>query len=75
MIPIPQAGILRRVEGVLAAGKVPYIEEVVIHVREGYELVPCRRVPVIWDLFLRARRVPRRRRRRCAPRTPACAWW
>jgi len=40
MIPIPQAGILRRVEGVLAAGKVPYIDEVVIHVREGYELVP-----------------------------------
>jgi len=40
MIPIPQAGILRRVEGVLAAGKVPYIEDVVIHVREGYELVP-----------------------------------
>ncbi|MDH3513705.1 MAG: ATP-grasp domain-containing protein [Gammaproteobacteria bacterium] len=40
MIPIPQGGILRRVEGVLAAGKVPYIEEVVISVREGYELVP-----------------------------------
>ena len=40
MIPIPQAGILRRVEGVLAAEKVPYIEEVVIDVREGYELVP-----------------------------------
>ena len=40
MIPIPPAGILRRVEGVLTAGKVPYIEEVVIHVREGYELVP-----------------------------------
>ena len=40
MIPIPQPGILRRVGGVLAAGKVPYIEEVVIHVREGYELVP-----------------------------------
>ncbi|MDP2706482.1 MAG: ATP-grasp domain-containing protein, partial [Burkholderiales bacterium] len=40
MIPTPQAGILRRVEGVLAAGKVPYIEEVVINVREGYELVP-----------------------------------
>jgi biotin carboxylase len=40
MIPIPQGGILRRVEGVLAAGKVPYIEEVVINVREGYELVP-----------------------------------
>ncbi len=40
MIPIPQAGILRRVEGVLAAQRVPHIEEVVIHVREGYELVP-----------------------------------
>ncbi len=40
MIPIPQAGILRRVEGISAAEKVPYIEEVVIDVREGYELVP-----------------------------------
>lgn len=40
MIPIPQAGILRRVEGVLAAQRVPYVEEVVIDVREGYELVP-----------------------------------
>jgi len=40
MIPIPQAGILRRVEGVLAAQRVPFVEEVVIDVREGYELVP-----------------------------------
>ncbi|UCH52780.1 MAG: ATP-grasp domain-containing protein [Pseudomonadota bacterium] len=40
MIPIPQAGILRRVEGVLAAERIPYIEEVRIEVREGYELVP-----------------------------------
>ncbi|MHB8257485.1 MAG: ATP-grasp domain-containing protein [Acidiferrobacterales bacterium] len=40
MIPIPRAGILRRVEGVLAAGRVPGIEDVVIDVREGYELVP-----------------------------------
>jgi len=40
MIPIPRAGILRRVEGVLLAQRVPYIEEVVIDVREGYELVP-----------------------------------
>lgn len=40
MIPIPQGGILRRVEGQLAAQRVPYIEEVVIDVREGYELVP-----------------------------------
>src|SRR5690606_4831755 len=40
MIPIPKAGVLRRVEGVLAAQKVPFIEEVEISVREGYELVP-----------------------------------
>jgi biotin carboxylase len=40
MLPIPQAGILRRVEGVLAAQQVPYIEELIIDVREGYELVP-----------------------------------
>lgn len=40
MIPVPQAGILRRVEGVMAAQRVPYIDEVVIQVREGYELVP-----------------------------------
>lgn len=40
MLPIPQAGILRRVEGVLAARRVPGIEELIISVREGYELVP-----------------------------------
>lgn len=40
MIPIPQSGILRRVEGLLTARQVPYIEEVIIDVREGYELVP-----------------------------------
>lgn len=39
MIPIPRAGILRRVEGVGAASGVQYVEEVVIAVREGYELV------------------------------------
>jgi biotin carboxylase len=40
MIPIPGHGILRRVEGVAAASRVPGIEDVVIYVREGYELVP-----------------------------------
>ncbi len=40
MIPVPGAGVLRRVEGVMAARKVPGIEDVVIAVREGYELVP-----------------------------------
>jgi biotin carboxylase len=40
MIPIPRAGILRRVEGVLDAMRVPGVEDVVISVREGYEVVP-----------------------------------
>lgn len=40
MIPIPQAGVLKRVEGVLAAQRVPYIESVEIQFREGHELVP-----------------------------------
>jgi biotin carboxylase len=40
MIPISQAGILRRVEGLSAARDIPYVEEVDIQVREGYELVP-----------------------------------
>jgi biotin carboxylase len=40
MIPIPRAGILRRVEGVLEAQRIPHVEDVVIDVREGYELVP-----------------------------------
>jgi hypothetical protein len=40
MIPIPAAGILRRIEGITAARAVPGIEEIVIGIREGYELVP-----------------------------------
>jgi len=40
MIPIPRAGILRRVEGLGAARQTPYITEVEISVREGYELTP-----------------------------------
>lgn len=40
MLPIGRGGILRRVEGVLAAKRVAYVEEVEISVREGYELVP-----------------------------------
>jgi biotin carboxylase len=40
MIPIPRHGILRRVEGVMAALKIPYIEDLEISMREGYELVP-----------------------------------
>jgi len=40
MLPTPSAGTLRRVEGVLDARQVPGVEEVVIAVREGYELVP-----------------------------------
>ncbi len=40
MLPTPTAGILRRVEGVLAAQRVPYIEDVHIAKREGDRLVP-----------------------------------
>ncbi len=40
MIPIPNAGILRRVEGLTAARRILHIVEVEISVREGYELIP-----------------------------------
>jgi len=40
MIPIPGAGILKRVEGLLEAQRIPYISELSIEVRDGYELVP-----------------------------------
>lgn len=40
MIPMTQAGIMRRVEGITAARAVPFIEDILINVREGYELVP-----------------------------------
>jgi len=40
MIPIRQAGLLRRVEGILAAQKVPYIEKIDIVIAEGHELIP-----------------------------------
>ena len=40
MIPTPDAGTLRRVEGVMAASRIPGIREVSITVREGYELTP-----------------------------------
>ena len=40
MIPTPAAGTLRRVEGVMEAGRIPGIREVSITVREGYELTP-----------------------------------
>lgn len=40
MIPIPQAGLLKRVEGLLAAQRVPFVEDIDIQVREGHELVP-----------------------------------
>jgi len=39
MIPVRSSGILRRVEGLSAARKVPGIEEILIDIREGYELV------------------------------------
>ena len=38
MIPIPRSGVLRRVEGVLAAEKVALVDDVYIAAREGHEL-------------------------------------
>ena len=40
MIPIPEGGILRRVEGQMAARKVPGVLDLEISIREGYRLVP-----------------------------------
>lgn len=40
MIPIQEKGVLRRVEGIAAAQKIQYIEDVTISLREGYELIP-----------------------------------
>ncbi len=40
MIPIKQAGVLRRVEGLGAAQKVEHIENIDIIIREGHELIP-----------------------------------
>ena len=40
MIPVPEKGILKRVEGLLDAGKVEFIEDINIQLRDGYELIP-----------------------------------
>ena len=40
MIPIREAGVLRRIEGITAARAVPCIEDILISIRDGYELVP-----------------------------------
>ncbi|UCB54354.1 MAG: ATP-grasp domain-containing protein [Thiotrichales bacterium] len=40
MIPIRQAGLLRRVEGILSAQKIAHIEKIDIVISEGHELIP-----------------------------------
>jgi len=40
MLPVKEEGVLRRVEGVMKAEKVPYIDEVEISLREGYKVHP-----------------------------------
>ncbi len=40
MIPITEKGLLKRVEGLLAANKVKHIDKIDIIIREGHELVP-----------------------------------
>jgi hypothetical protein len=39
MLPTPKSGILKRIEGILAAQQVPLIESIAIAIREGHELV------------------------------------
>ena len=40
MLPIKEEGVLRRVEGVMKAEKVPYIDDIEISLREGYKVYP-----------------------------------
>jgi len=40
MIPVTNSGMLKRVEGLTAALEIQYIEDIEIHIREGYELTP-----------------------------------
>jgi len=40
MIPIKQAGSLRRIEGITRARAVPFIDDILVSIRDGYELVP-----------------------------------
>jgi len=40
MIPIPEAGVFKRVEGLLQAQRVAGITDINIQIREGYQLVP-----------------------------------
>ncbi len=40
MIPIPRHGILKRVEGLLVAQKIPLIDDISIQIQEGYEVTP-----------------------------------
>ena len=40
MIPVETSGILKRVEGLTAAMQVEFVEDIEIHIQEGYELVP-----------------------------------
>jgi len=40
MIPVKQKGLLKRVEGLLAAGNVPHIDKVDIIIPTGHELIP-----------------------------------
>jgi formate-dependent phosphoribosylglycinamide formyltransferase (GAR transformylase) len=39
MLPIHESGVLRRVEGILKAEKVEYVDEIQITIREGFRLV------------------------------------
>ena len=55
MIPVTQGGVLRRVEGISAARRVPDIVDVEIDVREGQILVPVAGRLCLPRFYLRTR--------------------
>ena len=50
-------------------------EEVVINVREGYELMPLPEGSSYLEFIFARAPGAAQRKRRCAPRALVCAWW
>jgi biotin carboxylase len=40
MIPVKTSGLLKRIEGLTAAMQIEFIQDIEIHIQEGYELIP-----------------------------------
>ena len=70
MLPIPGSGILRRIEGIPAARAVPGITDVLVTIRDGYELVPLPEGSSYLGFYLRSATRHRQLRRRCGRHMP-----